>query len=607
MSTSFSSSVRTALIASAAALLGLLAVTAHADGDAFGPQFQISPPGLPGTGLKAGFPDAALNTATNEYLVVYIAATTDKTDDVYGQRLDAAGNLVGGPFRISAVSQDEEQYNPPSVAYDPESNQFLVVWDREFAMGEEMVYVRLVSADGVPLGATEAPISGVQSDTETEAIAYSTASHEYLVVWKAFSDGRVYAQRLSQAATEVGLDDQIIGGSPELTADDAVEVAYSATSQEYMVVFNAYPPAESKNEEVYGQRLALDASPIGPDDFLISEMGPEGNPPEYKASPASITWNSQLNQYLVTWHGNDGVPPLASDEREGYGQLLAADGTQIGNNDFRITDMGVDGDGKAGAFRPSSAYDPNSNDYLVVWHGDDISGGMVDGEYEVWGQYLAADGSEIGNNDFRISEVLPDGNNDFSANRPAIVFDDSSCDYLVTYFSGDPNTDAVAESAVLGRFASTTTCPDRTAPTITGLRVLPKAIASGAKAKGAKKGASKSKRPAKRAKARYRLSEKARVSFVVERKLRGRKVGRKCRPLKGKKAAPKKRRCALWKRTGRKLRQSGKAGANKKTFTAKSIRKKGLKPGVYRIKGVAVDPVGNVSAAAFARFKVTGG
>ena len=134
---------------------------------------------------------------------------------------------------------------------------------------------RLLGPDGTPITG-ETAISAVQEDIETEAIAYSSVSHEYLVVWKAFNDGRVYAQRLNQDAGQVGIDDEIVGGSATLTVDDAVDVAYNATSLEYMVVFNARPNG-SNNEEVYGQRLDLGGNQVGADDFPISEMGPPGD------------------------------------------------------------------------------------------------------------------------------------------------------------------------------------------------------------------------------------------------------------------------------------------------------------------------------------------
>ncbi|HEU5106211.1 MAG TPA: hypothetical protein VFU11_10255 [Solirubrobacterales bacterium] len=576
---------------------------AAADADAIGPQFPISSGNHPSEGLQAGFQDEVFSEKTGQYLVVYVAATTAETDDIYGQLVDVNGNLVGSEFRISTTSADHAEYNPASVGYDSETGRYLVVWDRD-----ETVQARVLNPDGTPVTG-ETPIAAKQEDIETEAIAYSPVTHEYLVAWKAYSDGRVYVQRLNQDGGQVGPDDEIVGGSATLRVDDALDLAYSATSHEYMIVFNAELESGG-GEEVFGQRLDLGGNQIGNDDFPISEMGPPGDASTtFDAAPPSIVWNSTQNQYLVAWHGNDGVPPFATGEREVFGQLLSADGTQIGADDFRISDVGTDGDANSNAFRPRMAYDPFGNQYLVAWHGDENISPLIDNEFEIYGQYLAADGAEIGNNDFRISDIQPDGNKEFSANRPQVAYNTVTCDYLVSYFSGEPNSTDDADSTVYGRRVAGSVCPDRTAPTLSGLKVTPKKIASGIKPKPRKQRkatattSAAAKTVPKRAKARYTLSEAAAVVFTVERKVQGKKVGGKCRKLKkGEKPAGK--RCALWVRTGKKLKQTGVAGANAKSFTAKSIRKKGLKPGAYRILAVATDAAGNASSLAAAKFKV---
>lgn len=584
--------VRAVLALCTAVVLALCVKAAPADADAFGPQFQISSPTHAAEGMDAAWQDVVYNTVSGQYLAVYVAATAPDEDDIYGQLLDAAGNKVGPEFRISTVAQGHEEFNPPAVGFDSETGRYLVAWDRD-----ETVFARVLAPNGAPLGG-ELSVSAKQNDIETEAIAYSPVTHEYLVVWKAFGAGRVYTQRLNQDGAQVGGDDVIVAGSANLTVDDAVDVTYNATSLEYLVVFNARTP--SSGEEVFGQRLNLAGAEVGLDDFQISEMGPAGDN-SFNASPPSVAWNSVLNQYLVGWHGNEG-PPLGNNEKEVYGQLLAADGTAIGADDFRISDMGPDGTNEFNAFRPRIAFDNLSNQYLVVWHGGEV--GLAAGEYEIWGQYLAADGAQIGTNDFRISEG-PDGNDSLGANRPAIAFNPTAtCNYLVTYFSGDVSDNFEAGSAVYGRFATAPPAcprPDTAAPVISGLKVTPKAIASGLKVrKKARKPATKVK---KQAKARYSLSEPAAVTLTVERKLPGRKVKGRC--LKAKKGTKAKgSRCSLWAKTGKALQQQGLAGPNVKGFTAKSIRRRGLQPGAYRIVAVAIDAAGNSSTKAVARFRV---
>jgi len=90
------------------------------------------------------------------------------------------------------------------------------------------------------------------------------------------------------------------------------------------------------------------------------------------------------------WRGDDNTAPLVNDEYEVFGQRVdAATGAQIGA-DFRLSDMGPDGDANYDAFDPAVAYNRTNNQYLVVWYGDDDTPPLVDGEYEVFGQRFAS-------------------------------------------------------------------------------------------------------------------------------------------------------------------------------------------------------------------------
>jgi hypothetical protein len=88
-------------------------------------------------------------------------------------------------------------------------------------------------------------------------------------------------------------------------------------------------------------------------------------------------------------------------------------------------------------------------------------------------------------------------------------------------------------------------------------------------------------------KASYSLSEAATVSLRLEKKLRGRKVGRKC--VKQTHANRKHRKCARFKAIGAKFSGPGKQGANRVTLP----NGKRLKPGTYRLTLTATDAAGN--------------
>src|SRR5262249_56629281 len=96
-------------------------------------------------------------------------------------------------------------------------------------------------------------------------------------------------------------------------------------------------------------------------------------------------YSGAAKEYLVVWQGDDDTGNLVNEEYEIFGQRLdAATGKEVGANDFRISDMGPDGNPDFDAFSPAVAYNPTNNQYLVVWQGDDTN----DDQLEIFRQRL---------------------------------------------------------------------------------------------------------------------------------------------------------------------------------------------------------------------------
>lgn len=115
-----------------------------------------------------------------------------------------------------------------------------------------------------------------------------------------------------------------------------------------------------------------------------------------------------------------------------------ADGAGAGSY-FRISDMGGTGSVAYRGSFPTVAYNPNENEYLVAWQGEDDAGGLVDGENEIFGQRLdATTGAEIGDNDFPISDMGGIGDPSYDGYEPGVAFSDTGNEYLVVW-RGDDN------------------------------------------------------------------------------------------------------------------------------------------------------------------------
>jgi hypothetical protein len=134
---------------------------------------------------------------------------------------------------------------------------------------------------------------------------------------------------------------------------------------------------------------------FGPNDFPISDMGPDGDVNFAASSGTSwgnvaVAYNSDADEYLVVWNGDDGSGTQVDEEFEIYGQRLdAVTGAEVGANDFRISDMGPDRDVSFEAGHPELPPNPRADEYLVVWEGDDDTGTLVDDEFEIFGQLLS--------------------------------------------------------------------------------------------------------------------------------------------------------------------------------------------------------------------------
>ncbi len=158
---------------------------------------------------------------------------------------------------------------------------------------------------------------------------------------------------------------------------------------------------------------------VGANDFRLSDLGQDGDP-LHRANFPDVAYSSAPERYLVVWEGSDDT--LAVSESEIWGQLVdARSGAEIGG-DFRISDVGNDGTNQWLAREPAVAYNAVRDEFLVVWYADDPKEGVVDNEFEIWGQRIdAATGAEVGPNDFRISFQGGTGATDYDALRPDVV------------------------------------------------------------------------------------------------------------------------------------------------------------------------------------------
>lgn len=370
-----------------------------ASGAEIGGDFRISTVGADGDPLRgAGEPDVAYNSVANEYLVVWAGdgLATANEEEVFGQRISATGTEIGTEFRISRSGPETDptiSVEFPAVDYNSLVNEYLVVWESELfpTDNEDEIFGQRVSAAGAEIG-SDFRISnqGVDGnhlfDASAADIAYNRTGNEFLVVWlgdnAADNEFEVFAQRVSAAGAQVGADFRLsTTGTDGDTAHEAFDpaVAYGSAPNEYLVVW-AGDALLDDDFEIFGQRVSGAGAEVG-SDFRVSHADAAGR---VSFVPA-VAYSSTANEYLVAFQADQ---LATNDEFEIFGQRIGAGGSEIGS-DFRITNIGADGDTSRITGLSAVAHNPTAGEYLVTSWADGL---LTDNEFEIFSRRLGASG-----------------------------------------------------------------------------------------------------------------------------------------------------------------------------------------------------------------------
>lgn len=387
--------------------------------------FRIS---FSATGFRSEKTSAAYNPHRGEYLVVW--EVRGPLFSLVGRRVAADGTLLGQPLTLSTGDAFD-----PAVAFNDNDRRYLVAWwDAE----TEQVVGRLLDDSGGFFGPQfsirNCDFNEIGVGSCQPAVVYAAAQNVFLVVWveeTGISDIEVRGRRLD-GATGLPLDAEPVPIA--LTGDFLAEpaVAYNSATAGYLVVW--YGSTAGDGNEIFGQRLDAAGQQVGADDFRISDMG-SGEGASFNASDPAVAHNPIDNQFLVVWSADDNRFPMVDNEFEIFGQRLNASGQQVGAADFRISDLGGSRETDFAAERPAVVFHPGSGLFLVAWHGDDEVGGLVDGEEEIFGQFLSRDGAAVGPNDLRLSDLGGTGAPEFDAE--SVVLATSPGEILAVWHGDD--------------------------------------------------------------------------------------------------------------------------------------------------------------------------
>jgi hypothetical protein len=370
----------------------------------------------------------------------------------------------------------------PSVAYNSKRSEYLVVWignDNILSTGETEVWGQRVHASTGALIGEQIQISQMVPDRDSDnsvkdpQVAYNLTRDEFLVVWQGNDyyfgfreDFEIWGQRLDykeDKLVEKGEDFKISQMGPPPPSTDSVNyvalepaIAYNSHPEvdEYLVVWHGddQAPGLAENEyEIFGQRLGYSEEDglveTGRDDFRISYMGTSDSD-DFRASSPDIAYNTNRNEYLVVWWGDTNSSGLIENEYEIWGKRVNWDDSPAGPQ-RRISDMGVAGNISYAAYDPAAAFNPDSDQYLVVWSGAEQLGDPFGQMLEVYGQLLNYD--SIGNlveavpNDFQITHMDQKGHRTGRALNPDAAYNTHNKNYMVVWRGGYDNPPLVNE------------------------------------------------------------------------------------------------------------------------------------------------------------------
>jgi hypothetical protein len=331
-----------------------------------GHQFVISTP----SGKQAQ-PAIAYNSTDTEYLVVWHDNRSGDWD-IYGQLVDLDGTMLGGTFVI--CSDVSNQFNP-TVAYNLDTNQYLVAWDdRRNAEGD--IYGRLLDADGSLNGGNLIIADLGTTGRHVPRLTYNPISGEYFVVYTyEAGNNNIRGRRLGINGAPLALEIDIATGATDQNYPDVACRSMEPGGGGYLVVWR---DTDGAQRDVRGRRLNQSGGLLGSLD-ICTEASSQWSP--------AIAYSPDDDRYLVVW----------PDDRDNATQGRNVYGRQVGGGGTLYAEFAIS-TAAGNQLHPAVGYSGALLSYMVVW--DDVRSTISP---EVYGQRVSSTGSLMDTNELLFS------------------------------------------------------------------------------------------------------------------------------------------------------------------------------------------------------------
>ena len=309
-------------------------------------------------------PAVAVGDNSN-FVVCWVDDRNDGTD-IYAQRLDGNGALLGNNFLVSDDNQGKDQWNP-AIGIDA-SGGFVVCWTDERNYFQS-IYARRYDNNGSPLGASFKVNDSDDPASAPDIAVYSDGS--FIICWM---DGRysseydIFAQRFDSNGNPLGTNFKVNDDNEQYIWHTSPAITVDGNGR-FVICWED----ERNGIGIYCQRYASDGSPMG-NNFEVTESG------------RMLQWQPDIaadsaGNFIVCW----------SDDRNGggsdiYAQLYDQNGAAQGSN-FKVND---DSGTETQGF-PAVAINKMGN-FVISWVDD------RNGESDIYAQQYTSTGRPIEQN-----------------------------------------------------------------------------------------------------------------------------------------------------------------------------------------------------------------
>ncbi|MDB5102092.1 MAG: hypothetical protein JWM80_6513, partial [Cyanobacteria bacterium RYN_339] len=313
------------------------------------------------TNNKAAQP--ALAYGGGQYMLTWSRTAGGGNADIFVQRVQPSGAVVGAATKVdTAVGK----HGNPAIAYSSATDQFLVAWQDK--TNSPVVRTQLINADATLAGASLA-VSTTASGGDWPALCYDATHDQFGILWTDTRTGtpQIFGMGIGPTNTPSTSAGTIQASA---NAQGSPALAFSPTGTDYAV---AWEETVAGIQKVRAQIEYGTGFLVQPAFYVDTTTGATQTKPAWGYDPVS-------GDFLLAWADSSGTPGIRA-------QRVKFSGVTAGPVIPVETAAGANAS-------PRLAYEPWQGKFVVAWQ-DNRAGG---GTWDVYGQFMGIDGVPWGGN-----------------------------------------------------------------------------------------------------------------------------------------------------------------------------------------------------------------